>query len=41
VEIEVKEAETEDEQIALEADGPGVYKVEFDVPGVVLSNSSL
>jgi len=41
VEIEVKEAETQDEQIALEADGPGVYKVEFDVPGVVLSNSSL
>jgi Glyoxalase-like domain len=39
VEIDVHVAETEEEKNALAHDGCGIYKVEFDVPGVVLSNS--
>jgi hypothetical protein len=40
VEIEIRVAETEEEKEALDHDGKGIYKVEFDIPGVVLSNSS-
>jgi hypothetical protein len=39
--IDIRVAETEDEKEALFHDGEGIYKVEFDIPGIVLSNSSL
>ena len=39
VQIEVGLAENEEEKKALHKDGSGIYKVEFDIPGVVLSNS--
>lgn len=39
VKIDFHVAETKEEKDALAHDGCGIYKVEFDVPGVVLSNS--
>jgi len=39
VQIDVRLAESEEEKTALSKDGRGIYKVEFDIPGVVLSNS--
>jgi hypothetical protein len=41
VQIDVRLAESDEEKKALRKDGGGIYKVEFDIPGVVLSNSDL
>jgi hypothetical protein len=41
VQIDVRLAESDEEQKALKKDGGGIYKVEFDIPGVVLCNSDL
>ena len=41
VEIELRMAETKEEQEALKRDDAGIYQVEFNVPGIVLSNSNL
>ena len=39
VTIDIRVAESKEEQEAVVHDGQGVYKVEFDIPGVILSNS--
>ena len=39
--IDVRLAETEEERDSLVKNGQGIYKVEFNVPGVVLCNSTL
>lgn len=37
--IDIRIAESKEEQEAVVHDGQGIYKVEFDIPGVILSNS--
>jgi len=39
VTIDIRVAETKEEKEAIAHDGQGIYKVEFNVPGVVLSNN--
>ena len=41
VEIEIREARTKEEREALKRNQHGIYKVEFDVPGVALCNDIL
>ena len=41
VTVDIRVAESKEEQEALVHDGQGIYKVEFDIPGVILSNSTL
>lgn len=41
VTIEIKAAETSEEQNYIYHHGPGIYKVEFDIPNIVLSNDLL
>lgn len=41
VTIDIRVAESQEEQEALIHDGQGISKVEFDIPGVILSNSLL
>ena len=41
VSIEIKAAETSEEQNYVYHHGRGIYKVEFDIPNVVLSNDTL
>jgi hypothetical protein len=38
VSIDIRVAENKEEQEALVHDGQGIYKVEFDTPGIILSN---
>lgn len=37
--IDIRVAESKEEQEALIHDGSGIYKVKFDIPGIILSNS--